>query len=417
MLTDLEKIGEIPTYFAIKEILPLTKLERQNVIANWEKEAHNLYELNKLNHPHIVRFMNAFRRGNEGDQTHYLMFEWADGGSLRDLWRQLPQPEMTPTLVTELVEQLLGLADAICAAHNLDSKGTNFRHGDLKPDNILWFTNGTVLGRLKIGDWGLAKQHYFVTEKRTNKTSTMHGTLRYEPPEVKTGAGVLSRLYDIWAMGCIILEFIVWLLYGDDELKRFSLEVKGESSEDSPCYQLSYKGGKKTARVHDAAVRWMNHLEKDPACAEGTAMGDLLKLVREKLLVVELGQRHGSTEDLEGHQETNIAFKVTAPDENNLQPVAEGPCRALAIELLDALTQIAGTGVAGDAYWFTDLPPGTPRRGPRPLESSRPAGQGGGSPQFLSGQPIAKGNPKEQRPQPGLLAPQEKQNVRPAIAS
>ncbi|RSM08145.1 hypothetical protein CEP52_004871 [Fusarium oligoseptatum] len=63
---------------------------------------------------------------------------------------------------------------------------------------------------------------------------------------------------DIWSMGCIMLEFLIWLMYG----------------------------------VVDLIVQeWMDHMAADPVCkARTTALGELLDLISTRLLVTELPQ-------------------------------------------------------------------------------------------------------------------------------
>lgn len=188
--------------------------------------------MNTLNQDHIVRFISAFRWGKPDALGYYLIFEWADGGNLHDFWKATPKPEPTASLVKAVVTQLLGLAQALSAAHYLTDggaySGASYRHGDLKPANILWFRDGSdQIGKLKICDWGEAKNHILATEMRRSNTSAKFGTRRYEAPEIVTGleSNFLgrpddqpdmrrSRLCDVWAMGCIMLECIVWLLYG-----------------------------------------------------------------------------------------------------------------------------------------------------------------------------------------------------------
>ncbi|OBT63537.1 hypothetical protein VE03_07019 [Pseudogymnoascus sp. 23342-1-I1] len=293
-----------PCIFAVKEIKPKTQEERQKVAQHWATEAKALAKMNALNQDHIVRFITAFCRLKKNEREHYLVFEWADGGNLRDLWRSRPRLALTASLAKAVVKQLLGLTRALCAAHYLDETGSSYRHGDLKPANILRFLDGGEVGTLKIGDWGEAKEHNLSTELRTSKTTAEYGTRRYEAPEVKVGLcptdkgqvqGRRSRLYDIWAMGCITIEFIVWLLYGPDGLDRFNQEVKEESSADSPFYQTSTVNGNKVAKVHSAVVHWMDNMAQNAACQIGTtALGDLLDLVRGGLLVVKLPRRMGS---------------------------------------------------------------------------------------------------------------------------
>ena len=135
------------------------------MISNWQNEASVLQKMNALQQPNIVRFITAFRRGDKGKEDYYLMFEWADGGNLRDLWTTLPRPQLTADLTKAAFTQILGLATALCEAHYPDS-GPRFRHGDLKPENILWFRAEDKIGTLKIADWGLAKQHNIGTARR-----------------------------------------------------------------------------------------------------------------------------------------------------------------------------------------------------------------------------------------------------------
>ena len=275
----------------------------QDAAEHWEQEVKALRMMNELNHEHIVRFITAFRRlRKNGEEEHYVMFEWANGGNLRDMWERVPFPPLTGSLVKDVVKQICGLASALQAAHNLNNTEASYRHGDLKPENILIFKTGDeMLGTLKIGDWGEAKYHGKdqITEMRSKKTTARYATRRYQAPEVVTGikgkrqnqpVKRRSRLYDIWAMGCITLEFVVWLLYGLDGLKKFHQDVDGDT-----FYQISIENGKKVARVHDAAVRWMDHMEKEPACKVGsTAIGNLLELVKGALLVVKLPRRLGT---------------------------------------------------------------------------------------------------------------------------
>jgi serine/threonine protein kinase len=391
------------TFFAIKELQPGDREDRQKVVKNWELEAKALQKMNSLNQKHIVRFITAFRRGQTGKEDHYLMFEWADGGNLRNLWKTIPQPSLSAKMVKSSIKQLLGLAQALCAAHYLNTTGASYRHGDLKPENILWFKGDDGIGTLKLGDWGVAKQHNIVTELRTNKTTTEYGTWRYEAPEVETGVRLnylgqtpkrRSRLYDIWAMGCISLEFIIWLLYGLDELKRFNRSVRGEFSDHSPFYQIRLENGKKVARVHDVAVQWMDHMAKEPACKVGsTALGDLLDLVRGGLLVVKLPRRMGSnlanmgteqpqltrasarsSPDLPDNASDHPSPEPAGPQEPQAEgtpsiditlaepvrvpvqpePEPEGRARILATDFQEALDHILGEDEE-DSYWFTDI--------------------------------------------------------------
>ncbi|KAF4336071.1 kinase domain protein [Fusarium beomiforme] len=325
-----------PQYVAVKKI----KLETQNDpkinIAGWEKEVRALWKMRELRQKHIVKFITAFRRGMD---EHYLIMEWADGGNLRNLWENFRQP-LTANLVKDAFKQLLGLSEALDQVHNPRAQSANghFRHGDLKPENILWFKDPTdkrKIGILKIGDWGLAKQHQDFTQIRTKQTTTGFGTRRYEPPEEETikdnnlvvpdAQTVLgrivrkrSRLYDVWAMGCIWLEFLIWLMYGHDGLTRFNRSFKNGRSDVVCFYEIDDKD---VARVHRVAKQWMDHMAQDPVCEVGkTALGNLLELVRSRLLVVKLPDGFGTIINLPSQPGTNIDISTTPEHIIDLPP-------------------------------------------------------------------------------------------------
>lgn len=166
------------------------------------------------------------------------------------------------------------------------SVGSNWRHEDLKPQNILRKEKGDALGPLMIGDVGLAKKHKDLTGARNN-TNTRLGTMNYEPPEAFVNSRAKSRAYDIWSMGCIIVETIIWLLYGKDGQKKF--------------YDLPYDQIRGTRyyisqdtfpqrRLNETITEWISYiLAEDPKCNReepSSALRDLLNLARNELLVV-----------------------------------------------------------------------------------------------------------------------------------
>jgi serine/threonine protein kinase len=259
-------------------------------------EAETLRKMNGRNRENVVRFITAFTRGDANvGRSYYLMFEWADGGSLADVWSEHKNPGITTHLMKQTVEQLLGLAKAIEATHYDEIGGT--RHGDLKPENILRFQPCAekILGTLKIGDWGLAKYHNENTMDRQEMTSARFFTVLYEAPEWGLKQP-LGRQYDIWSMGVIILELLIWLLYGFEEIQRFKKDVMGPTNDPEACYMVRTDPNRRTYAVLRKVVEnWIEHIAKDPSCAKGTAMGELLDLIKTKLLVVDLPETKSYT--------------------------------------------------------------------------------------------------------------------------
>jgi serine/threonine protein kinase len=142
--------------------------------AQFSNEAKALMDIRDLKHPHIIQWLAAFTRGSE----YYLMFPWADGGNLRDLWmEQRPQwvdLDKIRELVWEALQQFRGLANALVKLH-MDKL---YRHGDVKPENILRFRDEkTVTGILQIADFGLVKPQWPYNSSRANRNSPQHSPI------------------------------------------------------------------------------------------------------------------------------------------------------------------------------------------------------------------------------------------------
>ncbi|KAJ4223422.1 hypothetical protein NW759_006056 [Fusarium solani] len=196
------------------------------------------------------------------------------------------------TIVKSAFRQMAGLTSAIDRVHS-DPKLPYLPHGDLKPEHIYVFSNanGNDFGTLKIGAgelWSAIRstidQVAYVTE----------GCWWYEAPELNNSGLFFKqpppRACDIWSMGCIMLEFLIWLMYGVDGLHRF---IQAKQSATFPqgkyFYQETREGqdGMPVVTVEPVVLKWMDHMAGDPACEVGkTALGNLLELIRTRLLVV-----------------------------------------------------------------------------------------------------------------------------------
>ncbi|PVH70936.1 kinase-like protein, partial [Cadophora sp. DSE1049] len=211
---------------AVKSILTNDKLTDKIVQA----EVAALGLVRRFQHEHLIKFIATYSQLG----YHHLIFEWANGGNLRELWRKKKPSIPNHTYVIRwAVEQIAGLAEALCTLHNPKGvKDLNCRHGDLKPENIVHSTktNGPF-GILQITDMGLAKVNDQKTMLRQT-SGTVGSTIRYQPPEFnfRESSQIVqtptSRSFDVWSMGCIVLEFVVWLLYGNEELHNFEEDSK-----------------------------------------------------------------------------------------------------------------------------------------------------------------------------------------------
>ncbi len=141
--------------------------------------------LSELNHPNIVKMLDAVQQ----DNSHYLVMEYVSGGDLEQL---LTRGQMD---ITHILNLAIDLADALTRAHRLD-----ITHRDLKPANILLAQDGT----LRLTDFGVA---HFGKKQQVTQTGTAVGTLNYLSPEALQGEPT-DALSDIWSFGVILFEMV-----------------------------------------------------------------------------------------------------------------------------------------------------------------------------------------------------------------
>lgn len=268
---------------------------------DFKKEMDNLGKIQALNHPHLIQHIATVQQGTR----FYAIFDWADGGDLTDFWRRDSKAFQTrgPELVVWCFQQMLGLVDALFVLHEM-----NYRHGDLKPGNILHFKDSknsdvphSKYGRLVITDVGISKYHHQVTEFRRGGTNTTASTLDYEAPEAELDRDKpegekepRSRKYDMWSVGCILKEFIIWLLYGNKPIEDFR-KIRKRGSDKAPYYTVANtKTGAatvKNAEIHPAVSRGFKALKEDPRCAESTGLAALVSLIENHLIVIKPEKR------------------------------------------------------------------------------------------------------------------------------
>jgi serine/threonine protein kinase/tetratricopeptide (TPR) repeat protein len=146
--------------------------------------------VSSLNHPHILTVHDS----GQFASREYLVTEFVDGGTLKT-WL-----ETTPRTWRQTVELLIGVADALAAAHD-----AGILHRDVKPANILVAQNGYA----KLADFGLAKlagslDHETRSEPRTG-AGVVVGTLDYMSPEQLSGR-IADRRSDVFSFGIVLYE-------------------------------------------------------------------------------------------------------------------------------------------------------------------------------------------------------------------
>jgi serine/threonine protein kinase len=281
------------------------------------RETHISKILARYEHPHLVRLLATY----ELSGRFHLLFPYAKQ-NLHTYWEHHSRPKWNRETILWILKQFEGIVSGLSLIHHLrqstlgspelDNDNTSMTysqgpfgyHGDIKPENILWFNDIPGVGQegvLQIGDFGLGK---FRSQLNVSKLDSQKafGSRTYEPPETALG-GPVSSAGDMWSLGCIYLECIIWLLEGWARLEEFfdgrSLVV-GEGIEDDKFYTLvKIAHGSAQGEVQGAIVRfsvqdWINGLYNHPLCS--SLIRDLLALVQKKLLVVDAKSRATSAQ-------------------------------------------------------------------------------------------------------------------------
>lgn len=167
---------------AIKVLKPEMVVGDPEAVERFAREAE---ALRALDHPNIVKVLATAKE----DEERYLVMEFNQGGSLRDVLDRDGRLSIARTL-----EIALDLADALTRAHRL-----GIIHRDLKPSNVLLAEDGAS----RLSDFGLARMGV----SNLTQVGIMLGTPAYLSPEVCQGAAVDARA-DIWAFGVMLFEML-----------------------------------------------------------------------------------------------------------------------------------------------------------------------------------------------------------------
>jgi serine/threonine protein kinase len=261
----------------------------------YEREGRILKIARDLGHDHVIEVNTSFQCGD----VRCFVFPWAGKGNLRQFWETERPGAPDANALLWFLNQMEGVTDALKILH----QKYHFRHGDLKLENLLVYNQPGSRGRLVIDDLGLAKIHSVPTTERLAITMTMSGTHKYGPPDELNKSLPRSRFYDVWSMGCICLEFLIWLYWGWDGLNSFHRLPLSTFWHADEGAQSSTE-----AEVDPQVIRTFNVL-RDVATTskERTLLGDLIDLIESQLFVVEIKPHNDSKLDL-----SNVNFPVNS---------------------------------------------------------------------------------------------------------
>jgi serine/threonine protein kinase len=200
----------------------------------------------------VLHIMTWSQSGN-----YYILYDKAKYSLRAFINRTERFVELEAPVVIWFLRQLLGLANAIKHVHNFSKKTrrTGFdlqdkredeedvddywgRHNDIKPENILVFEKIEHQNPMfKLTDFGQGNFRDARGKIASEKDSRARGTRAYWAPETSKGLlvakaldsakeGKISRPIDMWALGCVFLELLLWLFgfYQDENDAGFSTD-------------------------------------------------------------------------------------------------------------------------------------------------------------------------------------------------
>lgn len=307
--------------FAIKRLHSQDKM-------NFRKEVDMLKKFSDNRDPHLISLLATY----EQRRTYFLIFPRAEG-DLQAYWQRTPAPALEDAETVRWVAmQCRGIAHGVLRIHEYESSnsrlhaangvgGTIFgSHGDIKPENVLWFLDppeieshhghrhshshhhshghghdlsyGRGRGTLKLSDFGLAdfNTHQTVSRKPLSEFAVTRG---YRAPECDLpGHGASKgRQYDMWTLGCLYLEFVTWLIGGwalvhEFNRARMSIDVMWFDLPTDTFFQLEKdpETDKPHAIVKPSVTKFIEKLRAHPKCTP--FVRDFLELIETGLLVV-----------------------------------------------------------------------------------------------------------------------------------
>jgi serine/threonine protein kinase len=181
-------------------------------------ERSNIQYVQQFENDHIVKLVKAYGHG----ESINLVFPraWTNlDHLLRDPTYEYSSKRGLRLDRADAWKQLLGISSALKQMHGYGGEATRRTrddsgvlgraciHFDLKPDNILVEREGNWL----ITDFGQAA----LTERQRGTTPHVgghFGTDAYAPPEIDDRSMEVGRAYDVWSLGCIMLEVAAFLV-------------------------------------------------------------------------------------------------------------------------------------------------------------------------------------------------------------
>ena len=181
------------------------------------------------------------------------MFDWMRSSTPTKYHQGLEDPLRRKEY---LYHTIMSLISAVSYLHS-EIDGTFTSHHDLKPQNIL------LLGdRWTVSDLGMTRLRSL---NKGSQTERNLGTPTYQPPEYgEKDVRRHGRSFDIWSLGCIIVELALLMVYGWESKKLDTFETERSKNWDRPRARASSSDDISFHNNMSVVYRWIGAMaDKD----------------------------------------------------------------------------------------------------------------------------------------------------------
>lgn len=204
----------LDSFFALKVLFPSIASKNKQFVDRFIREARLAC---KIKHPNLIAVHDAGKNSENG--MYYIIMDYVSGGSVRDLLKK--EGRISPVQSLSIIRQI---ASALETAQK-----HNMVHRDIKPDNIMFASDGTA----KLADLGIAKS---TNEQDTMLTmeASVFGTPAYMSPEQAMDSRKVDCRADIYSLGIVFYEMLSGQrpYRGDNTIEILSQVVRDENISD-----------------------------------------------------------------------------------------------------------------------------------------------------------------------------------------
>ena len=252
---------------------------------DWEKLFREVQTLRKRsNHPNIIPLLASYTLETDESghfvRSLHLLFPLAET-DLADWMTKRQIPPNVARLSKQdrqryLYRSIYDLISSISYLHR-GADGTVTAHHDLKPRNIL-----LVNDKLNIADFGHTHLRPILEGSATEGVSGL-GTYEYQPPEYWKGDGSRAqvkhgRAFDVWAVGCIVIELLTLVVYDwqSEMVTSFRNERKANPNRDRKIPASVQDGSEHSFHNNQLVVKdWIGRLK---SCGGSQKLNEVLDI-------------------------------------------------------------------------------------------------------------------------------------------